>query len=323
LAANARVDRRDRVKGATPLVRACQEGHAEIVGQLLAAKAAVNMAKWSGKGPLWSACWKGHIETAKMLLQHGACPDEKDDEVMTTLSYHLPFVPTLLFIASSSSTFSLNSLMSGLDRTPCSELIWTPRGSGAPPRAQGRYKCTHAQWKDFSEQGIFRVRFRVKVRVRVRSSGVRIPTRKALYDLQLWLGLGLELCHYLDAHRINPNPNPNRKPKPISMHGSLQNDMYMYCQASWRGHLEVVRLLTGAKVELHALDEKRPEPVPNPNPNPKPNPISKAELDALDGKRARAITRACRAGHIQVAKRLVESGCDITACEKSWGTEEV
>ena len=56
-----------------------------MVRLLLAANAAVNVAKWSGKGPLWSACWKGHIDTVRLLLHEGACPDEKDDEGWTAL----------------------------------------------------------------------------------------------------------------------------------------------------------------------------------------------------------------------------------------------
>ena len=46
--------------GATPLSIACQQGHAEVASVLLAAGAAVDLARDTGDTPLYIACEKGH-----------------------------------------------------------------------------------------------------------------------------------------------------------------------------------------------------------------------------------------------------------------------
>ena len=54
--------------GATPLYIASQEGHVDVVRQLLAASADVNQASNSGATPLGIARLSGHGEVVKLLL---------------------------------------------------------------------------------------------------------------------------------------------------------------------------------------------------------------------------------------------------------------
>ena len=54
--------------GVTPLLMASQNGHAEVVKLLLAAKADVNAAMTNGVTPLFIASEKGHTEIVKLLL---------------------------------------------------------------------------------------------------------------------------------------------------------------------------------------------------------------------------------------------------------------
>ena len=59
--------------GVTPLLKAAQKGHTEIVTALLAAKADVNAAnKTDGVTPLYMAAAKGHTEIVTTLLEANA-----------------------------------------------------------------------------------------------------------------------------------------------------------------------------------------------------------------------------------------------------------
>jgi hypothetical protein len=68
--------------GTTPLLMACQDGHAEVVGMLLACDAVdVNKATTDdGSTPLLMACQKGHTEVVGMLL---ACDGVDLNKAMT------------------------------------------------------------------------------------------------------------------------------------------------------------------------------------------------------------------------------------------------
>ena len=56
------------IDGITPLFAVAQEGHTEIVTQLLAAGADVNQANTNGATPLYKAAQEGHIEIVAQLL---------------------------------------------------------------------------------------------------------------------------------------------------------------------------------------------------------------------------------------------------------------
>ena len=82
LAAGADVNQA-KTDGATPLFIAAQNGHAEVVAQLLAAGADVNKAPTSGfyseATALYIAAQYGHTEVVEQLIAHGA------DEASLTL----------------------------------------------------------------------------------------------------------------------------------------------------------------------------------------------------------------------------------------------
>ena len=63
---------RGRFNGDTALVMAAQNGHAEVVDELLARGAEVNKAATDGVTPLFVACKKGHLTIMRVLLEHGA-----------------------------------------------------------------------------------------------------------------------------------------------------------------------------------------------------------------------------------------------------------
>jgi hypothetical protein len=73
---------------ATPLMAACQDGHLEIVRELLGHGANVNAA-YTGTGltSLMSACYEGYLEIVKLLCQSGADPNIVDKDGKKAINY--------------------------------------------------------------------------------------------------------------------------------------------------------------------------------------------------------------------------------------------
>lgn len=79
---HARVDRQT---GHTPLHRAAQEGHAEVVLYLLEMGADISRTDRRGHTPLHLASVQGHLAVVRHLMAHGANPDLPDLRGMTPL----------------------------------------------------------------------------------------------------------------------------------------------------------------------------------------------------------------------------------------------
>ena len=62
--------------GATPLLIASEQGHGDVVRQLLEGGAAINQSKEDGATPLYAASEDGHRDVVDILLKHGAVPDQ-------------------------------------------------------------------------------------------------------------------------------------------------------------------------------------------------------------------------------------------------------
>lgn len=65
-----------RNQGVTALLLAASTGSDEAVGELLKNGANTKARPVSGESPLMAACFKGNVKTVKLLLQHGANPNE-------------------------------------------------------------------------------------------------------------------------------------------------------------------------------------------------------------------------------------------------------
>jgi ankyrin repeat protein len=84
LAAGAAVDSADET-GRTPLSFAAARGDGAVVGQLVAAGAAVDQANDNGSTPLWLAAGNGHAAIVGKLLAAGAAVDKADHNGCTPL----------------------------------------------------------------------------------------------------------------------------------------------------------------------------------------------------------------------------------------------
>ena len=73
--------------GSTPLDRAAQEGHVEIVKILLERGANPNAKDNKGSTPLHNAAQEGHDEIVKILLERGADPRIADNGGHIPLDY--------------------------------------------------------------------------------------------------------------------------------------------------------------------------------------------------------------------------------------------
>jgi len=71
--------------GATPLLVASQNGHLEVVRELLARGAAVDAADNRGFTPLYIASREGHVEVVRELLARGAAADTTNSKGFTPL----------------------------------------------------------------------------------------------------------------------------------------------------------------------------------------------------------------------------------------------
>ncbi len=91
---HARVDRQT---GHTPLHRAAQEGHAEVVLYLLETGADIHRTDRRGHTPLHLAAAQGHLAVVRHLMAYGAQPDLPDPRGMTPL--HLAATGSLPVLA--------------------------------------------------------------------------------------------------------------------------------------------------------------------------------------------------------------------------------
>jgi hypothetical protein len=74
------------VSGANALMAASKLGHAEVVKQLIEAKAAVNERSRSGMTALCYAVTEGHLEIIRQLVDHGADVNAKCQDDLTPLA---------------------------------------------------------------------------------------------------------------------------------------------------------------------------------------------------------------------------------------------
>ncbi|XP_055968391.1 ankyrin repeat domain-containing protein 31 [Sorex fumeus] len=72
--------------GWTPFHEAASEGAKGVIGELLIAGADVNCENIDGIVPLHDAVSNNHLKTAKILLQHGANSNQKDEKQKATLN---------------------------------------------------------------------------------------------------------------------------------------------------------------------------------------------------------------------------------------------
>jgi ankyrin repeat protein len=63
----------------TPLYRACECNHVEVVKLLVDHGADVNLCRQQGRTPIHAASSKGHVQIVKLLLANGADPQKADD----------------------------------------------------------------------------------------------------------------------------------------------------------------------------------------------------------------------------------------------------
>ena len=63
-------------QGRTPLIVASEEGQLEVVTILLSKGADVHMTTNAGKSALYMGCERGHVQVCKTLLEHGADPGQ-------------------------------------------------------------------------------------------------------------------------------------------------------------------------------------------------------------------------------------------------------
>ena len=79
------VDEQESTFGATPLIIASENGHAEVVKLLLAAGADKDKAMHGGTTPLYIASFNGHAEVVKLLLAAGVDKDKARQDGTTPL----------------------------------------------------------------------------------------------------------------------------------------------------------------------------------------------------------------------------------------------
>ncbi|XP_049910413.1 ankyrin repeat domain-containing protein 29 isoform X3 [Epinephelus moara] len=76
---------RNMMDGATALFLAAQEGHVNVIRQLLSSGAKVNQAREDGTAALWMAAQMGHSEVVRVLLLRGADRDADRQDGSTAL----------------------------------------------------------------------------------------------------------------------------------------------------------------------------------------------------------------------------------------------
>ena len=73
--------------GITPLHRACQYGHYEIMKILISHGANINQSNINGWTPLHLSCYAGHLEVAEYLVREGASLEDVNHAKNTPLDY--------------------------------------------------------------------------------------------------------------------------------------------------------------------------------------------------------------------------------------------
>jgi uncharacterized protein len=88
LAEHGFADPAARIAGeVTPLMQAARYARCELVEELLALGAAINMRNADGNHALWLACFAGDEEVVRCLLAAGAAVDNRNDSGTTCLMY--------------------------------------------------------------------------------------------------------------------------------------------------------------------------------------------------------------------------------------------
>jgi ankyrin repeat protein len=73
------------------LISECNQGHTDIVRELLCRGADVDVARTNGETPLHLSCRYGYIEIVKALLEKGANVDIQNGNSNTPLHMSCPF----------------------------------------------------------------------------------------------------------------------------------------------------------------------------------------------------------------------------------------
>lgn len=73
--------------GTWPLIKACQQGRADIVEALAAAGADLTVTDAYGNDALWAACYSGDLTTVAAVLDAGVDPDRRNPSGATALVF--------------------------------------------------------------------------------------------------------------------------------------------------------------------------------------------------------------------------------------------
>ncbi|CAC5408073.1 unnamed protein product [Mytilus coruscus] len=288
--------------GESPVMKACEHGHTEIVKMLLDIGADYNKCDYHGESPVMKACKHGHTEIVKMLLDRGAdynkCDDDGQSPVMKACEHgHTEIVKMLLD--------------RGADNNKCDR-----RGESPVMKA-----CEHGHTEispvmkacKHGHTEIVKILLDRGADYNKCDNKCQSPVMKAckhghteIVKMLLDRGADYNKCDNRDRG-ADYNKCDNRVGSPLM-------------KACEHGHTEIVKMLLDIGADYNKCDDDGQSPVMKSCQHGHTEIVNMlldrgADYNKCDWRVGSPLMKACEHGHTEIVKMLLDIGADYNKCD--------